>query len=738
MKGLDEYDAFIESKTRRAKAHGFEPLPFIAPLFDWQGHVVTWAVRQGRAALFEDCGLGKTIQQLEWASQVQRHTGGAVLILTPLAVAHQTAHESERFGITAQVVESQAEVSGAGIWITNYEKLDKFDAAAFAGVVLDESSILKNFTGKIRKKLTDSFSETPYRLACTATPAPNDYMEFGQHCEFLGVMPSNEMLSRWFINDTMNFGSYRLKGHAESDFWHWVASWAACVSSPEDIGFDGSAYNLPALNLRRIEVDVDEASGSVDGELFRNPELNATNIHKEMRISCVPRCAAAAEMVNNSDEPWIVWCNTNYEADELKRVIPSAVEVRGSDSAKDKERKLDEFTEGRARVIITKPGVAGYGLNWQHCNNVVFVGLSYSFEDFYQALRRSYRFGQSKEVNAYIVQGRTESSIMATVQKKIDAHKQMQQRMKLAAMAFRNENDKGLTMNTELKKQQGTDWTLYNGDCVRVAKSIESESVDFSIYSPPFASLYIYSADAQDMGNCQDDQEFMEHYKFLIAEKLRITKPGCLSAVHCKNLVNYANRDGMAGMRDFRGEIIRAHVDAGWAYHAEVTIWKDPVIEMQRTKAQGLLYKQLRQNSKYTRTGMAEYLIIFRKWADSDEMKQDPVTHTHDSFPLDQWQQWASPVWMDIRQTNVLNVRAARDEKTEKHLCPLQLDVIERALVLWSRPRDLIYSPFAGIGSEGFQALNLDRRFIGSELKESYFRQACANLETAKAQLELF
>lgn len=737
MQPTQDYDQFIQAKSRKPQSHGFEPMPFTAPLFDWQAHVVTWAVKQGRAALFEDCGLGKTIQQLEWANQVKLKTSGNVLILTPLAVAHQTASEAAHFGISATVVESDEQCTATGIYITNYEKLEKFNAADFAGVVLDESSILKNFTGKTRKKLTDEFANTPYRLACTATPAPNDYMEFGQHAEFLGVMPSNEMLSRWFINDTMNFGSYRLKGHAEADFWKWVSTWAACISNPADIGFDGTAYELPSLSLRPVFVGVDESEGAEEGELFRATSLNATTIHKEMRISNGPRCEAAAEIVNGHDRPAIVWCNTNYEADLLKKLLPEAVEVRGSDTAKEKEAKLDSFSGGAKRVIITKPGVAGYGLNWQHCADVVFVGLSYSFEDFYQALRRSYRFGQKSEVRATVIQGRNEQSILSVVQAKIEAHKRMQESMKQAAKYFRNENDKALTMKTDITTETGGGWTIANADCVRLAKSLPDNHIDFSIYSPPFASLYIYSADAQDMGNCKDDAQFMEHYKFLIAEKLRITKPGCLSAVHCKNLVNYTNRDGMAGMRDFRGEIIRAHVEAGWAYHAEVTIWKDPVIEMQRTKAQGLLYKQLRQNSKYTRTGMAEYLMIFRKWGEPEQMKEGPVKHTSESFPLDQWQQWASPVWMDIQQTRVLNVRSARDAQDEKHLCPLQLDVIERAVTLWSNHGDLVYSPFTGIGSEGVGSLQLGRRFIGSELKESYFKQACGNLANATAQQTL-
>lgn len=729
------YDEFIKSKVKLAMPHGFEPMPFTAPLFDWQAHVVAWAIRQGRAALFEDCGLGKTAQQLEWAKQIAEHTGGAVIILTPLSVAKQTLSEAEKFGISARVV-TQPEQVGPGINITNYEKLELFDECEFSGVVLDESSILKNFTGKTRVALTERFRATPYRLCCTATPAPNDYMEFGQHCDFLGVMPSNEMLSRFFINDTMNFGTYRLKGHAEQGFWEWVATWAACIGKPSDIGFADDGYDLPGLNLETIVVDVDERAKDGAEELFRNVTLSATTMHAEFRETAAHRAQAVADMVNNSDEAWIVWCNTNLESDELSARINGAVDVRGSDRPEHKEKRIADFTSGKVRVLISKPSICGFGMNWQHCRNVAFVGLSYSFEDFYQALRRSYRFGQTREVNAYIVQARTEGAILAAIRRKMEQHEAMQVNMKKAALAFRNATDRRLTMNTDIKKESGEGWTIYNGDCVRVAKQMESDSVDFSVYSPPFAQLYIYSADVQDMGNCRDDAEFFTQYKFLIAEKLRVHKPGTISAVHCKNLVTYASTHGTAGMKDFRGEIIRAHVEAGWVYHAETTIWKDPVIEMQRTKAHGLLYKNLRADSRGNRMGMAEYIIFFRKWGEG--MKENPVQHTKETFPLDQWQQWASPVWMDICQTDVLNKVLAREDADEKHICPLQLPIIERCLTMYSRPGDLVYSPFTGIGSEGYQSLKMDRRFIGSELKESYFKQACRFLAGAKSQLNLF
>ena len=434
---MNDYDSFIAAKLRERMPHGFDPKPISAKLFDWQKYVVGLAIKAGRYALFEDCGLGKTLQQLEWARQIVDHTGKPVIILTPLAVANQTQAEAKRFGYKTKVCREQKDVSAQGIAITNYEKLEHFDPSAFAGVVLDESSILKNFTGKTRKALTEAFCRTPFRLCCTATPSPNDYTEFGQHADFLGLCTPAQMLCTYFINDTFNTGDWRLKRHAEEKFWRWVASWAACVSKPSDIGFSDEGYILPPLRMRTEVVEVDITDERPDDELFRVATLSATTMHKEMRLTAPARAAKVSELVNDSDEPWIVWCNTNSEADELTDLIPDAIEVRGDDTPDSKEKGLSDFTTGKARVIITKPSIAGMGLNWQHCHNVAFVGLSYSFEDFYQALRRSYRFGQTKPVNAYIIQAATEGAILQAVQVKIEAHAKMQDQMKLAANYLR-------------------------------------------------------------------------------------------------------------------------------------------------------------------------------------------------------------------------------------------------------------------------------------------------------------
>ena len=728
------YDEFITGKTKRAKSHGFEPAPVNSLLFDWQAHVVKWAIRQGRAALFEDCGLGKTLQQLEWADQVAFHSKSPVLILTPLSVAHQTQREGEKFGYKTRVVESGDEITESGIFITNYEKLDHFDCDKFSGVVLDESSILKNFTGKTRRKLTDTFSETPYRLCCTATPSPNDYTEFGQHADFLGICSPMQMLAEFFINDTFNTGDWRLKKHAEPVFWEWVASWAACVSKPSDIGFSDEGYILPKLNLETCIVQVDESSSEGSEELFKHATLSATTMHRELRETVEARVAKVAELANGSSEQWIIWCNTNDESERLKNAIPDSVEVKGADTPKHKEHAVTGFLNGSLRVLVSKPGIFGFGMNMQCCRNAAFVGLSYSFEDFYQALRRNYRFGQDKEVNAYIVQASTEGAILKAIQRKIDQHKEMQEKMKMASLAFTHQNKKELTMKTDIYTEKGMDWELHHGDCVRVAKTIPDNSIDFSVFSPPFADLFTYSNDLQDMGNCKDLEEFTKHFQILLKELYRIVVPGREVAIHCVDLLSTKWKTGNIQFQDFSGEIIRAMWKEGFLFHSRICIWKSPVTEMQRTKAHGLLHKTLKTDSSCSRVGCADYLLVFRK--DGDNPK--PVTKDPSKYPVAWWQEVASPVWMTVDQGRVLNREGAKDSADEKHICPLQLDVIERAVELWTNEGDTVFSPFTGIGSEGYGSLSLGRKFIGAELKESYFNQACQNLKNAKAQGTLF
>jgi DNA modification methylase len=528
------------------------------------------------------------------------------------------------------------------------------------------------------------------------------------------------------------------------------------LSKPSDKGYSDDGYRLPPLQINYHCVST-EGLPPLDGQLFRDTVLSATTLHKEMRLTAARRARAVAEMVAaQPDETWLIWCNTNYEADELIARIPQAVEVRGSMTPEQKTERLLKFITGEERILITKPSVAGFGLNLQHCARVIFVGLSYSYEDFYQAVRRCYRFGQRRAVTVDVISADSELSILKTLQDKQQDHHAMQEKMARSISAHQAGLE--LKISTDVRVERGEDWTLYHGDCVHAMQAMPEGSIDLSVFSPPFSNLYIYSDSLNDMGNCAGAEEFMRQYQYAARELYRITRPGRLCVIHCKDLPLYKNRDGAAGLYDFPAALRTAHEEAGWIYHSRVTIWKDPVIEMQRTKNHGLLYKQLCKDSAASRQGMADYLIVMRKWG--DECDWNPVTRGGERFfdyigssgvaakelararsakererlySINVWQRYASPVWFDVQQTRVLNIQQARDNADEKHICPLQLDVIERAVELWSNPGDVVFSPFAGIGSEGYVAVKMGRKFVGVELKRGYFDVACRNLAAAKS-----
>lgn len=420
------YEKFLQSKQEIKHFSGISvsESELNCNLFDWQRAVVKWALKKGCAALFEDCGLGKTLQQLEWANQVYKKTGGNVLILAPLAVSKQTVQEGKKFGIDVNVCRCSDDVR-QGINITNYEMLDKFNTSEFVGVVLDESSILKSYMGKIKRAITNAFRDTPYKLSCTATPSPNNHLELLNQAEFLGVMRANEALSVWFINDSKQAGNYRLKKHAVKSFWEWVSTWAICMSNPSDIGFSSDGYVLPQLNeVVKLVCKRDMLELEDD-----NMKMNATSYHREMRKSAAARVQATAELVSEIQGQVVVWCNTNDEADMLKKAIPEALEVRGSHNAAYKEQAAVDFIDGKCRVLISKPTMFGYGLNFQNCHNTVFCGRDFSYENYYQATRRFWRFGQKEQVNVYTVIGESEQQILDVVGEKINLQDEMKVNM---------------------------------------------------------------------------------------------------------------------------------------------------------------------------------------------------------------------------------------------------------------------------------------------------------------------
>lgn len=721
-----DYDDFVKSKRRLEIATGHNPDELNENLFDFQHAIVSWAVRRGRAAIFADTGLGKTLMQLAWADEVVSYTKGKVLILAPLAVSEQTIEQGLNFGIEVKRVPHDSNPEEPGIWITNYERMDSIDFTELSGIVLDESSILKAHQGKTRTKIIESSQCIPYRLSCTATPSPNDFDELGNQCEFLGVMTRTEMLATYFVNDTGDTGTWILKGWGKTRFWEWMGSWAVVLRNPSDIGFNGDKYILPKPEYIEHVVETD----SIGDELFTRPAQTLTERRKAQRDSIENRCQALADVVNaDKSEPWLIWCHLNDEAELLQKLIVGSVNVQGSDSVEFKTKNMMDFTHGKLRVLISKPKICGFGMNWQHCARMAFVGLDDSFEKFYQAVRRCYRFGQKRNVIVHLFTAENEGQILVNLKRKELAHNEMSEKMIEHMKDIMNKELAGTENIVDEYKEdvfESEKFKVYLGDCVKHSKKMADNSIDYSIFSPPFADLFTYSNSDHDMGNCKDDSEFTNQFNFLVKELFRVIKPGHNVSFHCMNLPTTKMRQGFIGLRDFRGDLIRSFQDAGFIYHSEVCIWKDPVVAMQRTKALGLLHKTIRENSTMSRMGLPDYVVTMRKPGDIEER----VIH-EDDLPVDLWQKYASPVWFDINQGRTLNKLPARDENDIKHMCPLQLDVIERCIHLWTNKDDLVFSPFTGIGSEGYCAVKMGRRFVGTELKPQYYNLACENISDA-------
>lgn len=895
---MNEYYKFLESKKQIVDSFGFDVTESqINPtLFPFQRDIVKWAIWKGRAAIFADCGLGKTFMQLEWARLVHEHTGKPVLIVAPLAVSGQTINEAKKLDMPVEYCRLQTDANGVIDNITNYEMLDKFNLANYGGIVVDESSILKNFTGKTKRLLIKMAQSVDFRLAATATPAPNDHLELGNHAEFLGVMKSNEMIQRWFKNDTMHAGGYSLKEHGANDFWEWVASWAVALRWPSDIGnYDDNGYILPELIFEPhvIPVDHSRAFSEVDSHgqasLLLTGRTSATNMHKEKRATLTNRMKKAAEIASAAanDDYVIVWCETNAEADELRKLLPGAVEVRGSEKIDVKRQKLEDFSNGKTRILITKPKIAAHGLNWQHAGVQVWTSITHKFEPFYQGYKRSHRFGRTEPVTCHIVYAESEGDILENLQSKHEAHIEMQDAMvkSMQSNGMSLETGSRMRISAENSKiERGEKWTLYNGDSAVALKNEPDNSLDFIVQSPPFESIYIYSSHLEDLGNSANNEQFYTQYGFILRDEMRRLKPGAYKAEHCKDLPLYANRDGAMGLDDFPGRLIKAHLDAGFWFVGWKTIWKDPVIEMQRTKNAGLLWSSaFCKRAERARQGMADYvlifqkpidgqdapitktsadkapedvimrcvdlwtnpgeniyspihdddksryydfmfydgipatfidtanlrsgrnvairvydfaemhkliesmkrrklvfhsrialtdgtwLVVFRNWGGDDE-QQLHVTHniTPDNhafignqppeywnnerhYSILVWQRYASPVWFDldglpishkdiwfdIDQTYVLNHRIAREDKDEKHICPLQLDLIDKCLHLYAKRGDVVGTDFAGVGSEMERIIRFGAYAVGCELKESYFNVACDHLRRAERELAM-
>jgi DNA modification methylase len=672
-------------------------------------------------------------------------------------------------------------IDGQSLFITNYEMVDGFDFSQFGAVVLDESSILKAISGKTRQKLTDLCQVVPYRLCCTATPAPNDHVELGNHAEFLGICTRSEMLAMFFINANKQHTYYingkayerkgsnaggtewRLKHHAERPFFQWLASWAIALTKPSDLGYDDNGFILPELIITpsfvpvRYETDdqlffthikgignaADIRRATAPARLERLQELINYN-SLDVSVSSTDRVVIGIQSsaIENSSallgEQWVVWCGLNEEQKLVEEAFGNdCVSVHGSLSLEEKIQRLDSWLDKEKRILVSKPTVLGFGLNLQQAHNMAFFGLNYSWEQYYQCIRREWRYLQDHPVNVHIIMSDVEEQIYKEIVRKDNQARRLRDGLidqirnyEEAEIAMRDIDGNGYEEDTII----GEGWTAMLGDSCERMKEIDDNSVALSVYSPPFADLYTYTDSERDLGNSRDWDEFFKHYAFLIQEVLRVTMPGRLTCVHTSDIPAMAQKDGYIGVKDFPGAVIRAYENEGWTFIGRAFVQKNPQAQAIRTKSKALLFVQMRKDSADSRPALVDQVLLFKKPGDNPTPVM-PVANGE--MNNDTWIEWAHGIWLGIHETDTLQYSKARDGDDEKHICPLQLGTIERCVKLYSNPGELVLSPFMGIGSEGYVSLKFGRRFVGCELKESYFRVAVSNLEAAVSQNKL-
>lgn len=665
-----DYADFLASKMPIPPKSGIEPQDIHDSLMPFHKAIVRWAVRRGRCAIFADTGLWKTSMQIEWARQVARD--GRSLIIAPLGVNPQTVLlGAEKLGVQIRQISDSMEASEFGLFITNYEKLHRFDPADFHAVVLDESSILKSITGATRNKLVADWTVVPYRLCCTATPAPNDLEELANHAEFLGIMSRREMLATFFVHDDQH---WRVKGHAKEAFYRWMSSWACYVRRPSDLGFSDEGFELPQLLVEEVCV---ETVHKPDGDkLFPALSPGIQGRLKARRGSISSRIISTVELIRKKRGKWLVWCGLNTEGRQLADELgDEAVLIEGPDKPEQKIEREKQWREGKKRVLITKQKIFGFGMNWQHCHQIVFLGIGDSWEQYYQGIRRCWRYGQKHPVEAFIVISDAEGAVV---------------------------------QNVRWKEQEAQDTA--NEVIACMAEWEKAEIVGHGAVVEQYEIA-------------------QEHYRYIVKELLRTTKPGRRACVHVQQIAMTYVMQGLIAWRDFRGDVVRLYIDCGWIYHGEIVIDKDPQAQAIRTKT--LLFVQKDKDSSWSIPAMADYILLFRAPGENAEDIDNDVSN-------EEWICWARPIWYGIREAATLQSEAARAEDDEKHIAVLQLETCERCIRLWSNQGDIVLDPCAGIGTTGHVALQHHRKFFGIELKPEYYREAVLNLQAATKQQLLF
>lgn len=804
---MKPYDEFLEEKAIVYKSTGFEVLedqinPITKP---HQNATIRYAIRKGRAAILHDTGLGKTLDQLEIGRLVSEHTGKPFLIVMPLWVAYQTIDDAKQLiDLDLPFAKDKMSIApGQGIYVTNYEILHKFEGLDLGGISFDESSIFKG-DGKFFERAKRIAKNAPFVFNASATPSPNSVEEMGRQAEVLGIMTVAEMKATFFVNrqdkkktdlskgvkqkenlaeipftelvkdDVKNKkksrAGWELRPHATEKFYKWLASWAMAIRLPSDIGFPNEGYIKTKLNIIPI---------FIDGNYVPDDQLVFTGLggvgdrSKVRKLTLEPKCEMAVEIIGDSQEQWTVWCGLNPEANLMKKLLgDKAVNVQGSDKLNEKIEGLRAFVNGQIQILVTKTKICGHGSNFQNCHNVIYVGLSDSWESFKQSVDRFHRYKQTEDVNIYVILAEEEREIWENVMRKREEAEAMTTRLIENASQYQQQeldmkaSDKVIYTKDEIKNDK---YWIMLGDAVERLKEIESNSVGLSIYSPPFEDLFVYSNSERDLGNSGTKEDFYKHYEYIVRELLRIHMPGRKTVVHVADIHARKNKDGFLGLKDFSGDVIRLYTKCGWYYQGRIPIAKNPQATAIRLKAHELMFATMKRDAARLMPVQPDYLLVFTKPGKNSEpilpMKNGEMNE-------DTWIEWAgntwldgkfekiendnlteqdfveiakqvfehykssNPIWSDIKETDVLTHKGEGgkrlDENDTKHICPLQKKPVERGIKLWSNPGDTVLDPFLGSGTTVYQAVMFSRYGIGIELKPEYFYDlAVKNIEDA-------
>jgi len=818
------YNDFLHTKVEVAPVSGFEVgrsdiHPALKP---HQRDAVMWAVKGGRRALFESFGLGKTVQELEWCRLVQEHEQRPVIIVLPLGVRQEFTRDAQQLlGMDPPVyVRTMAEVKAtpAKIYMTNYERVrdGDIDPHYFAGAALDEASVLRSYGSKTFQEFMHLFKGVKYKLVATATPSPNRYKELIHYAGYLEVMDTGQALTRFFQRDSTKANNLTLYPHKEEEFWLWVSSWALFLSSPADLGYDATGYDLPPLDVRIHKVttrigDVVDKDGQV--KLMRDAAVSLQDAAKEKNESVAARVAMAKSIVDSDPGAhFLLWHDLEYERHEILRQIPGTVDIYGSMDYDERERRVIDFSEGRSRLFATKKSLSGSGCNFQrHCHRAIFVGIDYEFNDFIQAIHRIYRFLQGQQVIIDVIFTEAEEQIWRVLLEKWENHNKLQENMRKIVMQYgllgeRQAERMARSIGVSRVEMRGQNWTYVNNDCVEEAAQMADNSVGLIHTSIPFSNHYEYTPSYNDFGHNASTVDFFKQMDYLTPELLRILKPGRVAAIHVKDRVLFGNVTGygMPSMEPFHAQCIQHYMKHGFIYFGMITVTTDVVRENNQTYRLGWT-EQCKDGTKMG-VGCPEYVLLFRK-RPTDTSKayaDEPVTKAKADYPLSQWQLdahafWRSSgdrnlkpeelarlkmsdrmrrfrdfskahvydydrhvalsyameehdaiskefmtvppasvhpdVWDDINRMKTLNTTQSQRRK-QLHVCPLQLDIVERVINRYSNPGDVVFDPFGGLATVPMMAVRMGRYGWGCELNAGYYADGVAYLRGEETDIE--